>query len=242
MKVQKPLIIAHRGASAEAPENTLSAFKLAVEQQCDAIELDLHMSADGELIVCHDYTINRTTNGEGAISELTTKQLKKVDASYRFAETYAGEQIPLLDEVFDVVPRHIMINVEMKNDYGQKVQPKLLDLLYRTNRLDTVVISSFNHKSLYELKLLEPSIKVGLLYGEPIVHHWKMAETFGMPLYSLHPSHTAINQQDIAVAIAHGLQVYPYTINHEDVIRKYIEWGASGIITDFPARMKALRD
>lgn len=239
-KRNHPMIIAHRGASAEAPENTLSAFQLAVEQQCNMIELDIHMSADGELIVCHDFTINRTTTGEGAIRELTVQQLKQVDASYRFAEHYAGERIPLLEEVFDLVPAEVKINIEIKSDYNQLVQPKLLDLLVRKNRLDSVVVSSFDHKSLYRLKLLEPEVKVGLLYGEAVVHHWKMQETFGMPLYSVHPAHGSLNKEDIALAVAHGIEMYPFTVNSTDRISQLIQWGVSGIITDYPARMKSL--
>lgn len=240
MEKKRPIIIAHRGASGEAPENTLSAFELALKQECDAIELDLHLSADGELIVCHDFTINRTTNGEGSIRELTLKELKKVDASYRFSEQYKGEQIPLLEEVFDLVPPHIMVNVEIKSDYDQQVQPKLLELMARKNRIDQVVVSSFNHKSLYQLKLLEPSIKVGLLYSEAVVHHWKLQESFGMPLFSLHPGHNTIDDKDIALAVAHRIEIYPYTINSEELLSKFINWNVSGIITDYPARMKAL--
>src|SRR4051812_48518505 len=111
LKPNKVLTIAHRGSSGETPENTMIAFKRCIEEGSDAIELDIHLSKDNKIIVCHDDTVNRTTNGMGYIRELNSSELKQLDAGSWFAEEFAGETLPLLEEVFELVPDHIMINV-----------------------------------------------------------------------------------------------------------------------------------
>ncbi|GGD81913.1 glycerophosphodiester phosphodiesterase [Paenibacillus nasutitermitis] len=237
---ERILTIAHRGAAGEAPENTMAAFQLALEQGCDAIELDVHLSRDGQLIVCHDSTIDRTSDGTGEISNLLAEELKRVDAGRWFGEQYAGERIPLLTEVFDLVPPGVMVNVEIKDTSGHRLEPVLLELLKREGRLDNVVVSSFDHESLALLKQLEERVKVGLLYDCRPVRHALMATITGFDVYSLHPKFKRLDQENIRECIGQGLQVYPYTINDELSIRRAIDYGVSGIISDYPARVKRL--
>jgi len=234
------LNIAHRGAKGEAPENTLAAFRLGVDQGCDAIELDIHLSKDGELIVIHDATLDRTTDMTGRVHELTVEEIKQADAGRWFHESFAGERVPLLEEVFDAVPPHIMINVEIKDSYGRKLEQALVELMKRKNRVDQVVVSSFDHKSLLFLKLLEPEVRLGLLYDVNLGRHSGLVSTIGAPVYSLHPNFKRIDKEDVRDAVEQGLQVYPYTINREEDMLQAIEYGVSGIITDYPARLKAL--
>ena len=111
----RPLIFAHRGASAHAPENTLSAFELALEQGAHGIELDVKLTADGEVVVFHDPTIDRTTGGQGRISQLTLAALRELDAGSSFSEKFSGEKIPTLAEVFETIGRRAFINVELTN-------------------------------------------------------------------------------------------------------------------------------
>ncbi|WP_127588025.1 glycerophosphodiester phosphodiesterase [Paenibacillus koleovorans] len=240
MTTQPFLIIAHRGAMGEAPENTLAAFRLGLEQGANAFELDIHMSADGEIIVCHDETVNRTTDGKGTIRSMTVAQLQKLDAGRWYHERFAGERLPLLEEVFDLVPTDFVINVEIKDCADHQLEPRLLELLKRTGRMESVVISSFDHKSLYNLKKLEPAIKVGLLYNSNLVSHLRGASAAQMPVYSLHPHFKHIDPEDIQELIQNGYQVYPWTVNSESDLRSVMHTGASGIITNFPARLKQL--
>lgn len=240
MHTQRPLIIAHRGAAGESPENTLGAFRLGLEQGCEAIELDVHLSKDGELIVCHDSTLNRTTDMTGSICEMTVAELKKADAGRWFHEKYEGERLPLLEEVFELVPPHIMINVEIKGSYDRKLEPALAKLLRKANRLSSVVVSSFDFKSLVSLKLLEPEVQIGLLYDVNMVRHASLASTLGVPVFSLHPNFDRLDAEDVRDAVQQGLQVYPYTINDEERMRRAIQFGVSGIITDYPGRLKQL--
>lgn len=240
--MKTPVVIAHRGAAGEAPENTLAAFKLALEQGCDAIELDIHMSADGQLVVCHDDDIRRTTTGEGLIGEMIVSELKRFDAGLKFHEKYAGEKIPLLEEVFDLVPEHMMINIEIKNIpmYYPKIDQKLLDLMIRRNRMHNVIISSFDHRILRKIKERNPDVKVGLLYHARLAHHRIYAESVGIPVYSIHPNFETLDREDVQDATRHGLTVYPFTVNREEDMRTLVDWGISGIITDYPGRLRSL--
>ena len=235
-----PYIIAHRGSAGEAPENTLAAFELALKQGCDAIELDIHLSKDDRLIVCHDSTINRTTDGTGAIREMTADELKQFDCGRWFHESYVGEKLPLLEEVFDLVPEHIMINVEIKETYDGQIEQRLLHMLRDRNRLPQVVVSSFDHKSLRRLKMSEPDVKIGVLYNQNAVDHCGLADLLGVPVYALHPYSKRIGIEDIERAVSRGLQVYPWTINGEEAMEQAIDSGVSGIITDYPAVLKRI--
>ncbi|PYI57303.1 glycerophosphodiester phosphodiesterase [Paenibacillus flagellatus] len=234
------MIIAHRGAAGEAPENTLAAFKLGLEQGCTGIELDVHLSKDGEVIVCHDGTLDRTTDSKGVIRDMTVDELKKADAGRWFHEKYAGERVPLLEEVLDLVSPEVQINVEIKGSYGGETEPALLKLLHRKNRLDSVFVSSFDFVSLELLKSLEPNIRIGQLYSIGIAKHYRMADLIDQPLYSLHPQWSKLTGEAVREAKERGLAVYPWTVNAEETMRQMIEFGVSGIITDYPGRLKKL--
>lgn len=239
MNTKRTMNIGHRGAASEAPENTLIAFQKALEQGADGLELDIHLTADGEIVVCHDSTVNRTTDGTGAIRSMTVAELKKLDAGIRFDESFRGERIPLLSEVFELVPKHIMINIELKNTYDGAVEGKLVDLIRSSDRLDSVVVSSFRHQCLARLKALEPDLKIGILYDE-LYSHRGYADLSPAPLYSVHPHFRYIQAEDIRDLREGGYEVYVYTVNNEDDMRKMIEAGVSGIITDCPAKLQKL--
>ncbi|SFM13392.1 glycerophosphoryl diester phosphodiesterase [Paenibacillus sp. 1_12] len=241
-KENKTIIIGHRGAAGEAPENTLGSFRLAVEQGAEALELDIHESADGALIVCHDATVDRTTNGHGSISRMTQEELQKLDAGGWFSPQYVGEKLPLLEEVFTLIPQDILINIEIKCAYSTRLEHRLLQLLQQYDRLQNVIISSFDHKILVRLKQAEPALKMGLLYVANFQNHRKMAESTGIEVFSLHPQYRLIEAEDVQDAVQNGLFVYPFTINEEEELRKALNDGVSGIITDFPGRLKTLRD
>jgi glycerophosphoryl diester phosphodiesterase len=239
---KQTIIIGHRGAAGEAPENTLGSFKLAVEQGAEAVELDIHESADGELIVCHDSTVDRTTDGQGEIRLLTVRELKELDAGSWFDPRFSAERLPALEEVFALVPADIIINVEVKCPYSPRLEVRLLELLAQYKRLQSVIVSSFDHKILVKLKLAQPALNIGLLYAANFQNHRLMADSAGVEVYSLHPNYHLLDDEDIAEAVQHGLQVYPYTMNAEADWAKFMAVNVSGIITDFPGRLKAFRE
>jgi glycerophosphoryl diester phosphodiesterase len=186
------------------------------------------------------FATTRTSDRTGAITDLTVDELKQADAGRWFHEKYEEERIPLLEEVFDLVPPGVMINVEMKGSSGRRLESALIDLMRRKNRIDTIVVSSFDHKSLVTLKLLEEQAKIGLLYDCNPVRHSGLAAMAGVPVYSLHPNFKRLYQEDVRDAIEQGLQVYAYTINDEEQMAAAIEYGLSGIITDYPGKLKRL--
>ncbi|MFD0693807.1 glycerophosphodiester phosphodiesterase [Paenibacillus sp. GCM10027628] len=240
MNGNKPIIIGHRGAAGEAPENTLASFALALEQGAQGIELDVHITKDGEIVVCHDYTLDRTTSGSGLICEQTWEEIRRLDAGAWFAEAFRGERVPLLREVFDLVPAGILINVEVKHAYEGRMEQALLAFLRESGRLDDVVISSFDHKCIRRMKQAEPAAKVGLLYAANLVDHAAYAQQTGVDVFSLHPHFHSIDKGDVDGAAAGGLAVYPYTVNQEEDYRQMIAFGVTGIITDFPGRLREL--
>lgn len=235
----KPLIIGHRGAAGHAPENTMSSFWMAREYGAQAIELDTTLSRDGELVVIHDNTIDRTTDGKGVVSEMTVKELKQFDAGRWFHPRFEGERIPTLEEVLLQLPEDFIINIEIKGSDGE-LEERLAKLLVQCDRVETVFISSFRHKSLHYLKRLMPEIKVGLGYTADVVDHIVFAQSFSLPLYSLHPHHALIGLHEIKAAVEQRIEVYPYTVNEPERMETLIAAGASGIITDYPDRMSAL--
>ncbi len=240
MSIAQPLVIAHRGSSKEAPENTIAAFRLALEQGCDAIELDIHLSADRRVIVCHDATIDRTTNGTGAILDMTAAQLQQYDAGSWFGESFAGERLPLLDEVLDLVPASIGINIEIKCHQHPAVIETVLALLSSRNRLDSVFFSSFGHDCMVRLKQADPLARVGLLYDADeaeCLSYFKRQQIDG---YSLHPHHACVDGAYIEAAKAQGLQIYPWTVDDPERMRELIRLGASGVITNRPKLMREL--
>ncbi|HSN94126.1 MAG TPA: glycerophosphodiester phosphodiesterase family protein, partial [Anaerolineaceae bacterium] len=163
---QIPLIIAHRGASALAPENTLAAFQLAYDQKADGIELDVMLSADKELIVLHDEIVDRTTDGHGTVAAMNLADLKGLNAAAKFKADWSGrEALPLLEEVFDLVGNKMLINVELKNltqpfnDLTQRV----ISLVEKAGLEESVLLSSFNPFNLLTARQCNPKIKRGLL-------------------------------------------------------------------------------
>lgn len=231
-----PMIIGHRGAAGEAPENTIASFLLAVQRGAHAVELDVNLSKDGEIIVFHDETLDRTTTGKGYIHELTWNEIKKYDAGIWFHERFEGETVPSLEEVFSKLPASTIINIELKG-VSEQLETRLAELLLRWNRVETVFLSSFRHKKLATMKRLIPEIRVGVGYTADVMNHIEFANLFGKGLFSLHPHHKLISKDEIRQSVQHGLRVYPYTVNDPEDMEALLKAGASGLITDFPGRM-----
>jgi glycerophosphoryl diester phosphodiesterase len=235
----EPLVIAHRGAAGQAPENTPAAFRLAVGQGCDMIELDVHLTADGEIVVCHDDRADRTTDGSGLLRDMTLEQIRRLDAGAWFSPAYAGERIPTLREVFELVPSDVGINIELK--CGDNRIIRLLSALIREyGRTESVVISSFHHRLLHRLKTAAPNLRIGLIYSALLRDPVKLVRDFGLYVWSVHPHHALIEPEDIAALRANGQRVFPWTVNDPETMRRLLDLGVSGIITDHPDRLRRL--
>lgn len=233
------LIFGHRGASAYAPENTLAAFRLAVEQGADGFELDVTLSADGVPVVIHDDTVDRTTNGTGRVETLTLAQLKTLEAGYpaKFGDTFAGERLPTLVEVLQTAGEQALINVELKRDTSpnQSLAQKVVAVIHQTQMNHRVWLSSFYYDNLRRVKAIDSTLPVGLLYdpSEP----WRVAQAWlapGVRAEAHHPHHSLVNALTRSWLRARGLRVNVWTANVEADLRRLMQLDVDGIITDKP--------
>ena len=236
------MILAHRGASAYAPENTLEAFRLALEMGADGFELDVHLSKDGHLVVIHDESVNRTTNGTGEVRDLTLAELKALDAC-NGKEAYRGAKIPTLEEVFELIKdTHHIVNVELKTDnYPYPgLEEQCLELVARMGLEDRVIYSSFNHFTLMKMRQLKPDAKLGMLFGDVMVRPWEYAERLNVNY--LHPMKLNIWTPDFTKDAGEaGYGVNVWTVNDEKTMVLCHAVGA-GIITNYPDVAVALRE
>lgn len=236
-------VFAHRGASCAAPENTLAAFEKAAEVGADGIELDVHLSSDGQLVVIHDDTVDRTTNGNGSVHNMTFEQLRSLDASMG-KPGFSGAQIPTLEEVYRLVkPTNLMVNVELKEnawDGGFTVIPKVLELEEKYGMVGRVFYSSFNHYVLREMKSCSSEIPVGLLYAAALVDVWDYATS--VPADAIHPNYlTLLDPELVPRCHAAGIAVRPWTVNEEADLRAMFAAGVDAVITNDPELALRLR-
>ncbi|MBW3111580.1 glycerophosphodiester phosphodiesterase [Bacillus sp. MCCB 382] len=230
-------LFAHRGVSGEAPENTLAAFKAAAESGAHGIELDVQLTKDGQIVVIHDETIDRTTNGTGYVKDLTWEQLRTYDAGSWFHPSFKGESIPSLEEVLDVVTAHhdsMIINIELKNDlidYPQ-LEEKVLELLKEKGMKEQTIISSFNSASLKKVRELDPDIETGFLFeGIPanILDRIKPLQVNALHCdLSFAQSPTGRNVMDM------GMPLRVFTINTVEEFQLVKKAGVEVVMSDYP--------
>lgn len=235
-------IFAHRGASGYAPENTLEAFELASKMGADGVELDVHICRSGELVVAHDETVDRCSDGSGRIMDLSLKELKALHFNRSHPE-YKDARIPTLQEVFELLgPTGLSINIELKNsniDYPE-LERRTLELGAKAFSLDRILFSSFNHYSMQRVKVMEPNQYCGLLYEATMVRPWVYAQALGMD--ALHPHFSAVLVPGGECALAHkaGIQVNPWTVNRPEDLQAVFREGADVTITNYPDRAREI--
>jgi glycerophosphoryl diester phosphodiesterase len=240
-----PIIFGHRGASANAPENTLAAFRLALRQGADGFELDVTLSADGVPVVIHDDTVDRTTDGEGRVSRLTLAELKRLDAGYptKFDGQFAGERIPTLAEVFQAFAGQAIMAVELKRDRspGRQLAARAVELI-QAHRLErSVIVSSFQNSNLRRVKALNPSVPVGLLYTNALAAPLMRLLAAGRPHEAHHPGLKHLSPRMVRWYHAHGLRVNVWTGDEESDLRRLVAAGVDGLITNHPDRAVSVR-
>ena len=234
------MVIAHRGFSGEAPENTLAAFQKAIEVGSDMLELDIHLTKDHEAVVIHDGTLERTTDGQGKVADFTLKELKKLDAGFRFSPQFSGERIPTLKEVLELAQGRVLVNIEIKNPSpGQysigEIADRALQEVNRAKMLDRVILSSFNPLALERIQALEPRARVALLYHRD----WNSPQevTGGKSWSVLNLRKNFLTKEKIANTHQQGMKVNVYTVDAEEEMEQFIRWGIDGIITNQPGRL-----
>ncbi len=230
-----PLVIAHRGASMYAPENTIAAFELAVEMGADAIELDTMLTADGTPVVIHDQSLGRTTNGSGSVSSKVVAEIKLLDAGSMFDARFAEEKIPTLEEVFSAVGNKILINVELKNYASpfDRLPEIVVALVMKMGLSDRVLLSSFNPIALIKAQRASEKIRCAAIIGGGPKIVRRLIEAF-TNYFALHPEVSLVNQGMINKHHSTGNKVNVWTVNEESDMKKLLSMGVDGLITDKP--------
>ena len=219
-------IIAHRGASGYAPENTILAFEKAIEMGADMIEFDVHALSTGEVVLIHDHRINRTTNGIGYVSQLSFDGIRRLDAG-------SGELVPTLQEVIERVNRRVPINIELKGPRSSGAVAKIITHYIRLGwQTSDFLVSSFDHHELLAFKSLMPSIDVAALMDALPLEYAAFAER--LQAVAVCPGDEFVNEVYVADAHNRGLQVYVWTINDPEEMERMAAIGVDGIFTDFP--------
>ena len=229
----RPLIIAHRGASHYAPENTLASFRLAVSQHADAVELDAKLTRDGYIVVMHDDTIDRTTGRHGAVREMDWQVLRGVNAGGKPGD--AETTIPLLEDVLRAVASDVFVNIELTN-YAARFDdlPYLVaDMVKRLGVVDRVWVSSFNPVALRRFARRLPEVPVGFLVDPKRTWVYPVFRHF-VPHAIVEPHLSLVSEQAIRHWHAQGKAVMVYTVNDADDMRRLFSWGVDGIFTDDP--------
>lgn len=233
----RPLIIAHRGASSHGPENTLAAFELALRQGADAIELDAKLSADGEVVVMHDPTVDRTTDGHGRVSHLTLAGLRALDAGSSFSSKFRGEKIPSLDEVFEAVGRKILINIELTNYTTPRdaLVEKVCGMIKRHALEKNVILSSFLASNLRKALGLLPEVPRGLLALSGWLGAWARSFGFTFGDYAaLHTHFTDTDSQQVSRVHRLKRRILVWTVNSAREMARLKACNVDGIFTDDP--------
>lgn len=241
--MSKPLIISHRGANRYAPQNTLPAFKESVAIGTDGFETDVHMTRDGKIVICHNYTIDETSTGKGTIADMTLEQLKRYDYGSYYSKNFEGTEIPTLDEFLSFVETTdiSVLNIEIKPPKQSEtgIVKETIRLVNEHGLHDKLLISSFDPRLLVEAKKLDSSIKTGFLYSPKSpttpTMFWratKYAKSLGCD--ALHPYFLFVTEKYVKEAHDAGIMVNPWTVNLPEAIDKMLKVGVDGIITDLP--------
>ncbi|CAI8857387.1 glycerophosphoryl diester phosphodiesterase [Bacillus sp. IT-79MI2] len=235
--MKKPLIFAHRGVKGTHPENTMIAFQEAERVGAHGIELDVHLSKDGEIVVIHDETVDRTTSGTGLVSEKTVAELQALDAGSHKNLAFNEAKIPTLREVFIwLSTTNLQLNIELKTDviHYPGIEEKVVDLVREYHLSNQIIFSSFNHDSVSLLAEISPEIPRAILYDEPLSD--PIAEAKKREASGLHPNFQLLTKEFVQTAQQQGYVFRPYTINENKDLQTMIDYGVDVIITDWPIR------
>lgn len=234
----RPILLAHRGDLANAPENTLPSFSQAIQKGADGVELDAKLTADGHVIVIHDQTVDRTTNGTGKVASLTLDAIRSLDAGSWFDTKFSGTQVPLLEEVFEAVGKDKLINIELTNYATPRdgLTKTICELIKRHNNQKQIIFSSFLASNLKIAAHLLPEIPRGLLAMPGLLGLW--ARSFGFMFgdyQALHPYISSTSREQVARAHRLKRRVHVWTANTPEEVSRLKDWGVDGIFTDDPA-------
>lgn len=224
------LKIGHRGAKGYIAENTLVSFEKAIAMGADAVELDIHVCATGELVVIHDFTVDRTTNDTGEVHKLSLTALKQLKVEDKY-------KIPLFDEVLNLLKGKCVINIEMKGRHTAKPLSALLQK-YTNGQgysYNEIIVSSFQREELQVMSEINPDVHLGVLTQASVAQALEWAEEFSAK--AIHPHYTLLTESNVKKAKDFGYKVYTWTVNEPEDIARVKDYGVDGIISDYPERL-----
>ncbi|PLT27873.1 glycerophosphodiester phosphodiesterase [Peribacillus deserti] len=235
-------IFAHRGSAGTYPENTMISFHEALRTGAEGIELDVQLSKDGQVVIIHDETVDRTTNGKGYVKDLNMDEIKTLNASHKFANKYGKTGIPTLEEFllwFKDTP--LLCNIELKNGFqpSMGLEEKVVHMIRKYNLQERIVLSSFNHYSIVHCFRLAPEIEIAPIYSNGLFMPWIYARSIRGR--AIHPSLKVISDGMIAESMNAGIAVRPYTVNDESQMKRLFKVKCSAFFTDFPQKAVNLR-
>lgn len=229
-------IMAHRGASGYAPENTMAAFRKGIESGADCLELDVRFTKDRVPVICHDAHIGRVSNGgKQFVSDLTYDELTEYDFGSWFSDAFAGEKIALFEDVLkEAAKSEINLNIELKYgpDIPEGLEKTVLDLVYTYHMEKRSMYSSFDHISLQRLYQLDNTAKIGLIFHMNLVNLFDYIKNCEMDVFSIHPNYFYITDDMVKQAHEQGMKINVYTLDDPSYVDKYKDMGVDGLITN----------
>ena len=237
--MRKVKVVAHRGASGTHPENTAPAFLQAVRLGVETIELDVQLTRDHQLVICHDPSVDRTSNGCGFVVDLDMAQIKELDAGSWFSPKFAGTRFLSLDEALDLIPPEVCLNVHVKADEKDRhhIIPLTVARLQQHRRLKTAFVAA-DESSLAVACKVEPSLEVCNLTTRPIESYVDRSLELGYRI--LQPGHAVTSKKLVSYAHEHGMEVNPFYADDEGEMKRLIFCGVDGILTNFPEKLQML--
>jgi glycerophosphoryl diester phosphodiesterase len=233
------LVIAHRGASALAPENTMASFQRALAAGADMIELDVHLSADNEVMVIHDPTLNRTTNGRGRVRDHSYRELSKLDAGTWFAEKFAGERIPLLAEVLELVQMPTKVNIELKGSpaHYSQLAARVVQTIRNCRAAKQTVVTSFDMDYLKAINKLAPEIQLGEIHYLHFPFKWRHQSKHIAS--EINPLWLFVTRGFVEKAHSNGMKFNPWTTANRYIVKRLLRLKVDGLITNNPQKLIA---
>lgn len=238
-RMTNPWIVAHRGASGHAPENTLAAFQKAVEMGALFIETDVHLTRDARFVTIHDATLERTTDGHGTVREFTLLELRQLDAGRWFGAGFAEQRIPTLEEILAFGQEHdVVFYLEIKYQTAWGMHHALAAALQKPENAARTIVISFEADTLLALRRLNPYIMLGMLVDKAGGNLVDLARDAGAR--QLCPRSDLVTPELVAQAKRADMQVVTWTVNDPAEMRRLMDAGVNGIMTDFPDRLRAV--
>jgi glycerophosphoryl diester phosphodiesterase len=231
----RPLLIGHRGYPAKFPENTLASFEGAIQAGCDMIELDVTLTKDRKIVVIHDDTLDRTTNGKGLVGAHTMEEIKRLDAGSWFNSRFSAERVPELPEVMKLISGRCMLNIEIKESAFEASYPsdaieyQVVDLVKESGAMDRVIISSFDRRILERIAAMADPPAIAYI-SDDAADQSVLGMLLAMKAFSWHPRFKVLTRDQVAMMHAAGLKVFPWTINTRQAAEKLLAMDVDGLI------------